>query len=138
MTGLRNAFGCFGAKGKTPFSWFARTPDGRVVTTFWQDQFVPRSRPLSYSNIGSSSPDEWHQPGVQEHVENLKWARDHWGGKMGVVIVVAVDRDAQPRRIAKAFCRKDLLMQLNGPIRETGEFSAVNVGKWDELKASDA
>ena len=57
---------------------------------------------------------------------------------MGVVIIKAVDPNARPRRIAEAFPRKDLLMRLNELREETGEFSAVNVGKWDQLRATHA
>jgi hypothetical protein len=105
--------------------------------TFWSDQFG--GRPLSYSNVGSPNLAEWQeQAGNQERIENLKWARDHWDGKMGVVIIKAVDPNARPRRIAEAFPRKDLLMRLNELREETGEFSAVNVGKWDQLRATHA
>jgi hypothetical protein len=137
MTGLAAAFRAFGAKGNNQrWSWSARTPDGRVVMTFWQDQFPPR-KPLSYSNVGSRLLAKWQpQLGNQERIDNLIHARDHWGGRMGVVIIRAKDTNADSRQIAEAFARKDLLMQLTELKEETGEFSAVNVGKWADLSAT--
>jgi hypothetical protein len=124
MTGLTAAFRAFGAKGiNTRWSWSARTPDDRVVMTFWQDQFLP-SQPLSYSNIGRLDLADWQdQPGNQERIENLRLAHDRWSGLMGVVIITAIDVDDHARSIDKAFPRKDLLMRLNELNRETGEFS---------------
>ena len=55
---------------------------------------------------------------------------------MGVVIIRALDTSAVSRRIDDAFARKDLLMQLTELKEETGEFSAVNVGKWADLLAT--
>jgi hypothetical protein len=138
MAGLAAAFHAFAAKGKNQrWSWSARTPDGRIVMTFWQDQF-PSGNPLCYSNIGNRRLAEWQdQLGNQERIQNLIWARDHWEGQMGVVIVRAVDIAAIPRRIAAAFPRKNLLMQLTELRETTGEFSAVNVGKWAQLRASE-
>lgn len=135
MPSLSKAFRAFNAKGRnTRWSWSARTPDGRVVMTLWQDRFVS-GQPLTYSNLGSPTLDQWRdKPGNHERLENLKWARDNWGGLMGVVIIRATDVAEVPRSIADAFPRTDLLMKLQDLNDATGEFSAVNVGKWADWK----
>jgi hypothetical protein len=100
--------------------------------TLWQDQFLP-GQPLTYSNVGSPTLDEWRDfPGNQERLENLKWARDRWSGLMGTVIIKAIDPAAKPRAISTAFPRTDLLMKLEELNEDTGEFRAVNVGKWSD------
>jgi hypothetical protein len=130
MTGLAEAFRAFGAEGRNPrWSWSARSPDGRVVMTFWKDQLNYSSNPISYSNFGSPTLGQWKDRlGNQERIENLKWARDRCEGLMQVVIIEAVDSNAQPREIAKSFPQKRLRMKLTALNEETGEFSAVNVG----------
>jgi hypothetical protein len=40
--------------------------------------------------------------GNGERIENLKWARDHCNGRMYVVIIVAENVNAQPRKIAES------------------------------------
>jgi len=135
MPGLLEGFQSFGARGRNArWSWSARTSDGRVVMTFWQDQFL-RGQPLTYSNIGRPDVANWRDlPGNQERIENLRWAQDHWNGLMGVVIVKAADENAHPRSIDDAFPRKDLLMQLRELNPDTGEFNAINVGNWDQFQ----
>ena len=130
------AFRTFEAEGKNRrWSWSARTRDGRVVMTFWQDQFQP-GQPLSYSNIGRSDLAKWQDlPGNQERLDNLRWAQDRWDGLMGVVIITAANPNSHPRTIKDAYARKDLLMRLDELNRETGEFSATNVGKWKQLES---
>ena len=130
MTGLAEAFGVFGAKGKNPrWSWSARTPDGKVVMTFWKDQLNYRSDPISYSTFGSPTLSAWlDKPGNHERIENLKWARDHCDGLMHVVVIEAEDARAEPRRIAKSFPQTRLMMKLTELNETTGEFSAINVG----------
>jgi hypothetical protein len=97
--------------------------------TFWKDQLDYSSDPISYSNFGSPTLGQWKDRlGNQERLENLKWARDHCGGLMHVVIIEAIDQSAQPREIARSFPQKRLRMKLTNLDEETGEFSAVNVG----------
>lgn len=131
MSGLAEAFRAFGAKGKNPrWSWSARTPDGKVVMTFWKDQLNYSSQPISYSNFGSRTLEHWtDQPGNIERIENLKWVRDHCDGIMHVVIIEAADTTAAPRSISSCFPHHRLLMKLTALNEETGEFSAINVGR---------
>jgi hypothetical protein len=131
MSGLAEAFAAFGAKGKNPrWSWSAQTPAGKVVMTFWKDQMNYSTQPISYSTFGSPTLSKWQgRLGNQERIENLKHARDHCDGLMHAVIIEAVDQNAQPRTIARSFPHKRLYMKLTGLNEETGEFSAINVGK---------
>ena len=136
MVGLVEAFWAFEARGKTPYSWSARTADGRVVMTFWQDQF--RGQPLSYSNFETPDLEKWQeQPRNRERFEDLLWPSSHWDGLVGVVIIQAVDVSKHPRSIKpnSANPRKDLLMKLGDLNEATGEFTAVNVGAWDQLRS---
>ena len=130
MTGLAEAFRAFGAEGKNSrWSWSARTTDGRVVMTFWKDQLNYSSNPISYSNYGSPTLGQWKEKlGNRERIENLQYARDHCGGLMQVVIIEAVDPNAQPREIARSFPHRRLIMKLVDLNDETGEFRAINVG----------
>ena len=98
--------------------------------TFWKDQMNYSSQPISYSTFGSPTLAQWQdQLGNQERIDNLKWARDHCDGLMHVVIIEAVDKRAEPRRIARSFAHKRLLMKLVELNEETGEFRAINVGQ---------
>src|SRR5437660_667277 len=127
MTGLAKAFRAFGAEPKNArWSWSARTPDGKVVMTFWKDQLNRSTEPISYSSFGSPTLQKWiGKPGNRERIENLKWARDHCSSRMHVVIIEAVDVRVEPRRIARAYPDKQLLMELTQLNPDTGEFSAI-------------
>lgn len=63
------------------------------------------------------------QPGNRERIENLKWARDHCDGLFAVVLLSAVDVNAEPREVAEAYPTK-LTMRLIELNAKTGEFSA--------------
>jgi hypothetical protein len=130
MAGLAESFQAYGAKLKNPrWSWSARTPDNKVVMTFWKDRLNYSTKPVSYSNFGSPTLlRRRDQPGNRERIENLKWAHDHCDGLMYVVIVVAIDVNAEPREIAESFPQTRLLMKLTELNEETGEFRAINVG----------
>ena len=81
------------------------------------------------SNYGSPTLGQWKEKlGNRERIENLQYARDHCGGLMQVVIIEAVDQNAQPREIARSFPHRRLIMKLVDLNDETGEFRAINVG----------
>lgn len=130
---LSAAFAVFGAKGKNSrWSWSARTPDGRIVITFWQDQFS--GRPLAYSNVGRRVDNWKDNPGNAERIENIRYAQSAWDSRVGVVIVRAHDVSEIPRAIAEANARLDLLMKITFFDEATGEFTAENVGTWSDLR----
>lgn len=123
---LSAAFAHFGAKGRNPrWSWSARSEDGRtVVMTFWKDEFDYSTKPISYSSFGPNTAVWTNRPGNKERVENLIWARDHCDGLLRVVITVAEDVKANPRRIASCTPQDKLIMRLVELNEETGEFRA--------------
>jgi hypothetical protein len=131
MTGLADPFRTFGAEGRNPrWSRSARTPNGKVVMTFWKDQLNYLTNPISYSSFGSPTLRQWtEQLGNRERTEKLKWARDHCGGLMQAVIIEAVDENAEPRQIARSFPHRRLVMKLTSLNEETGEFSSINIDK---------
>jgi hypothetical protein len=128
MTGLAAAFAHYGVTAKNPrWSWSARSTDGKtVVITLWKDHFNYKSTPITYADFGDVNLEKWvNRPGNRERIENLKWARDHCDGLFKVVIAVAEDVMADPRRIAESYAQDRLLMRLTDFKEETGEFRAV-------------
>jgi hypothetical protein len=129
MTGLAEAFRAYGAKGSNPrWSWSARTPDDQIVMTFWKDLIHSGGDHLSYSIFGRPDRIHWKaNPGNSERIENLKWAKEHCDGLMRVVIVVAEDTEANPRKIVDSYPQKNWLMKLVELDEHTGEFNAISV-----------
>jgi hypothetical protein len=126
--GLAEAFASFdGARGKNPrWSWSARTPNGKtVVTTFWQDQFDYKTKPISYAGISETGSEAWlRRPGNSERLENLIYSQDYCDGLLRVVITVAEDVNADPRKIADCFPQPKMQMRITYLNRSTGEFRA--------------
>lgn len=63
-----------------------------------------------------------------ERIENLKWARDHCERLFRVVVTVAEDEAASPRKIRDAYPQERMIMKLVQLNEDTSEFRAVNVG----------
>ena len=126
MPGQVAAYASFGATlTNERWSWSARSSDGQVVLTLWKDEFNYKTVPASYDVRGHPRLSEWtNRPGNRERIENLKWARDHTGGKFRVVIATAVDEGASPRKIANAFAQPKMVMRLVELNEATGEFLA--------------
>lgn len=127
---LAAAFAHFGAAGKNPrWSWSARSPDGAtVVLTLWRDEFDYTTTPISYSSFGHKV-DLWlTRPGNRERLENLIWARDRCGGLFRVVITVAEDVNADPRKIASCAPQPRMIMRIVELDEATGEFRAELAG----------
>ena len=126
MPGQVEAYRHFGITLRNDrWSWSGKTRDGTcVVLTLWKDEIDYSSRPPKISCFGNPRlVKRKDRPGNRERIENLKWARDHCGGRFGVVIATAVDREAQPRRISEAYPTR-LLMRIIDFNEDTGEFSA--------------
>jgi hypothetical protein len=132
MAGLAEAFAHFGTAGKSQRgSSSARTPDGRaVVMTLWKDILDYTTKPISYNTYGRTDLPEWtDKPGNLERIDNLLWARDQCDGMFRVVIAVAENIRASPRKIADCYPQNRMVMKLLDVDEQTGEFRAVNVGK---------
>jgi hypothetical protein len=108
MVGQVAAFAHFGITLKNDrWSWSGRSPDGKVVLTIWRDEIDNKSKPPRCNFFGHPRLSQWrNRPGNHERIENLKWAREHCDGLFGLVLVSAVDLNAEPRKVAEAYPTK--------------------------------
>jgi hypothetical protein len=130
MSGLAEAFAHFGAAGKNQrWSWSARSADGStVVLTAWKDRLDYTGKPIVYDTFKRPNLNEWKGlSGNRERLDNLIYARDHCEGRFRVVIVVAEDVNASPRKIARCYPQDKLLMKITKMDEQTGEFRAESV-----------
>jgi Protein NO VEIN, C-terminal len=126
----KSAFEFYGARASNPrWSWSARSSDGAIVVlTLWKDELRRRNGKTIYVAKRRSSGSNWiNRAGNRERLENLKWARDHCKGLFHVVLAVAEDEHASPRRILRCNPRPDLVMRITYLDEETGEFRAVKI-----------
>ena len=130
-TTLREAFAYFdGAKARNQrWSWSARSPDSRtVVLTLWEHDIQDCGTTSRVDMFGQAQRRQWpNRLGNKERIENLAHARDHCGGLFRVVTIVAKDRSAPKRRIAKCWPEPELVMKLIELDDTTGEFRAESV-----------
>lgn len=128
MSGQRAAYAKFGVTLRNyRWSWSGRNSAGEVVLTLWKDHFDYTTSRARYSTYGDQRLSEWiSRPGNAELIENLKYARDHCGGKFKVVVATAIDTSAEPREIDEAYPSK-IVMQLVDLNENTGEFRAEQV-----------
>ncbi|MBX7496715.1 hypothetical protein K3172_12690 [Qipengyuania sp. 6B39] len=123
---------CFEFFGVIPknnrWSWSGRSEDGSVVAVrLWQDGFENAGR--VYRSWATDKPDEWKsRPGFVELIENLAHARDELGGQVEVIIVVAQDRKARPRSIARSFPQPELKMRVVELDEAAGTFVLERIG----------
>jgi hypothetical protein len=130
MPGLAEAFAHFGAAGRNQrWSWSARSADGStVVLTVWKDGLDYTGKPIVYDTFNRPNLNEWKGlPGNRERLDNLIYARDHCEGHFRVVITVAEDVNASPRKIARCYPQDKLLMKITKMDEQTGEFRAESV-----------
>jgi hypothetical protein len=128
MRGLAQAFAHFGAAGRNQrWSWSARSADGStVVLTVWKDRLDYTGKPIVYDTFNRPNLNEW-KAGNRERLDNLIYARDHCEGRFRVVITIAEDVNASPRKIARCYPQDKLLMKITKMDEQTGEFSAESV-----------
>jgi hypothetical protein len=129
---LQESFAHFSARGSNPrWSWSARSDNGdTVVLTLWKDRLRYSPAGVAYDEFGTARAEGWmDRPGNRERLANLKWARDHCDGLFKVVVVVAEDTAAQPRKIKECFPQAKLLMRLTDLDESTGEFRAISVDR---------
>jgi hypothetical protein len=121
-------FEYFGTVPKNPrWSWSGRSPDGTVVSaTFWQDQFEEHGR--VYRGRRRAGEQRWlESPGRAELLENLRWALDHCGGVLRIIIAIAKDKTAEPRSISECFPQPALRMRLTHLDETTGDYVAERI-----------
>ena len=110
------------------WSWSARSSDGRtVVVTLWKDRLKEDGPKITTCEPGDDSGRL--RLGNKERIENLIWARDHCDGAFNVVIVVAEDIKAKPRKAAKRYPHESLIMKLVSLDEDTGKFTAESVSR---------
>jgi hypothetical protein len=92
---------CFEHFGTVPanlrWSWSPVSSDMQTVAvTLWQDRFEESG--TVYRSAVHSSDERWlKSPGHGELLRNLKWARDHCGGKLKTIIAIPDNPKASPR-----------------------------------------
>lgn len=123
---------CFAHFGTTPrnvnWSWSARNEDTKtVVVTLWQDEFVKRDGKLVYERGPAWEEGERRRLGHTELMGNLRFALDHCGGKVKVIIAIAKDKRASPRSIAECFPSK-MELRVSHLNESTGAFAFEDVG----------
>jgi hypothetical protein len=96
----------------------------------WQDEIKHENGRMIYESRGRK-PEGRKSPGRSERLDNLKWARDHCGGRVRVVIAIAEDVKAVPRRAIEWFPQDSLIMEIRELDEETGAFRAVQVDSMD-------
>jgi hypothetical protein len=128
---LRACFAHFGAECANPrWSWSARSTDGQtVVVTLWQDAIRQHRDLLTYRQEARTSGKS-PVPGSKDRMANLIWARDHCDSLVRVVIVVANNVKANPRRIADCFPVDRLIMRITHLDAATGAFRLESVTKY--------
>lgn len=134
MVQVQTLAGCFTHFGAVcasrRFSRSAITQDGQtVVVAIWEDEvqrdgnriiYEPRYRPkLKGKSRGVDT----------ELTANLKWARDHCGSLVRVVILTAEDVAAEPRKIMYCYPDDSLVMRITEFDSRTRTFRAESVSE---------
>src|SRR5258708_15692292 len=79
------------------WSWSGRSEDGQTVAiTVWTDKVKREDDSFVYRQIAYTEAERG-RPGFRELIENLRWARDHCGGFVKIVMTTAEDDKANPR-----------------------------------------
>ena len=91
-------------------------------------KFIKENKSNTYHAKVREDAAEWiKRPGNRERLENLKWAKEHCQGLFHVVIGIAEDINARPRKIRECFPQPNLIMKILELDENTGEFRAVSV-----------
>lgn len=112
----------FGTKPKnTYWSWSARNEGTKtVVVTLWQHEFAWVDKKPTYERSWLD-PERNVKPGHTELMENLRWAIDHAGGRVKVIIAMAKDTLAPTKEIKECFPSK-IEMRVTALDEATGAF----------------
>jgi hypothetical protein len=106
------------------WSWSARS-ENAVVVSLWQHEFKGLAGNMIYER---QSHGDWYKGvGYRFLIEDLAWAVAHFGGIVGVVVVVR-DSSALPRvRVSDCYAAKKLLMRVTHLDPATGAFRLEQV-----------
>jgi hypothetical protein len=115
----KTAFDYFGVQPRNyRWSWSARN-DTSVVVTLWHDRFLcDDDGKLVYK--AKMPIGEENKPGWRELVENLEFAQQHCGGKFKMILAVAEDVKAKPRRIRECWPDPDKTLKIRSFDAKTG------------------
>ena len=126
---LADCFTYFGAVcSSRRFSKSAITRDGQtVVVAIWEDEVQRDGDRVVYESRYRPKLKGKLRGVESEWVANLKWARDRCGGLIRVVILMAEDVTAEPRRIKYCYPDDSLVMRITELDARTGSFRAESV-----------
>src|SRR5258706_8749204 len=80
------------------WSWSGRSEDGQTVAiTVWTDKVKREDDSFVYRQIAYTEAERG-RPGFRELIENLRWARDHCGGLVKIVMTTAEDEKGKTPR----------------------------------------
>lgn len=125
MSGKVAAYAHYGVTLRnTRQSWSGVSLNGEVVVGLWQDEFDWKSKPVSCQSNPATNEIWRNKPGNRERITHLIRARDTAGGRFRVVVMRAADTAGDPREVAEAFPRDDIIMRLAQLDEATGDFLA--------------
>ena len=108
------------------WSWSARSVDGRTVAvTLWREQL----RGLAGRMVCTRSDwGDWHQGnGSRAFFADLKWAVEHCGGIVRVVVAVRDPKALPQVRMAECYPCRNLYLRVVHFDRITGAFTLEQV-----------
>jgi hypothetical protein len=111
---LTRCFTHFGAVcASNRLSKSAITQDGQtVVIAIWEDEVQRDGDRVIYQSRYRPALKGKSRRVESELMANLKWAKDHCGGLVRVVILTAEDVRAEPRKIMYCYADDSLVMRV--------------------------
>ena len=111
---LTRCFTHFGAVcASNRLSKSAVTQDGQtVVVAIWEDEVQRDGERVMYQSRYRPALKGKSRRVDSELMANLKWAKDHCGGLVRVVILTAQDVTAEPRKIMYCYADDSLVMRI--------------------------
>ena len=129
--GKKEAFERNGAEFRNiRWSWAGKAPDDSlVVLTFWKDKLIfdKETKSYRYDDRARPTDDDVNANGNLERKEYIRLALDKLDGIVRVIVAVAEDVTARPRRAIDTYALPGLRMRIVNFDEETGEFSAESV-----------
>ena len=126
----KSSFAFFNTSAKdSRKSWSALSDDKKtVVITIWKDQIRYRDKKPFWNTFDlphNQRNELWKdQFGNKERIENLKHSLSKLDGLFRVVITVAIDQDAFPRKILSCYPWEGIWMKIIELDEKTGECRA--------------
>ena len=129
--GKQDAFDRYGAKFRNiRWSWAGKAPDDSLVAlTFWKDRLVydKATKSFTYDDRQRITDEDIDANGNVERKEYIRLALDRLDGIVHVVIAVAENVTARPRKAVDIYPAPGLKMRIMEFDETTGEFKAESV-----------